>query len=121
MSTDLSAIDVTIQRNRLTGWLSDRRFGTKILVSTAVLTLVAIGIGIVSLTRMSELDSNFEDLKAAHLESMAELVVVRQGVGEMYRGLSLYAWQVSDPSLGPRGRQAIKDGDAMVLGAAESY
>jgi methyl-accepting chemotaxis protein len=121
MRTDLSAIDVTIQRNRLTGWLSDRRFGTKILVSTAVLTLVAIGIGIVSLTRMSELDSNVKELKVAHLESMAELVVVRQGVGEMYRGLSLYAWQAADPSFGPRGRQAVKDGDAMVLGAAESY
>ncbi|WP_239160321.1 methyl-accepting chemotaxis protein [Virgisporangium ochraceum] len=112
---------MTIKRNRLVGWLADRSVGVKNLVTVAVVAAVAIGIGVLSMARMSELNANVDKLETSNLESMAQLVQMRQGVGEMYRGLSLYGFSVSDPQLGPLGRQTVRDADAMIQNALTTY
>jgi methyl-accepting chemotaxis protein len=116
-----SSITVTIRRNRLAGWLADRPVGVKNLVTVAVIAVVAVGIGVLSLVRMSELKANVDKLEASNLESMAQLVQVRQGVGEMYRGLSLYGFSTADPQLGPLGRQTVRDADAMITDGLQGY
>ncbi|GAA0897784.1 hypothetical protein GCM10009557_72760 [Virgisporangium ochraceum] len=103
------------------GWLADRSVGVKNLVTVAVVAAVAIGIGVLSMARMSELNANVDKLETSNLESMAQLVQMRQGVGEMYRGLSLYGFSVSDPQLGPLGRQTVRDADAMIQNALTTY
>jgi methyl-accepting chemotaxis protein len=116
-----STVTVTIRRNRFVGWLADRSVGVKNLVTVAVVAAVAVGIGVLSMVRMADLNENVDKLEASNLESMAQLVQVRQGVGEMYRGLSLYGFSASDPQLGPLGRQTVRDADAMIQNALRTY
>jgi methyl-accepting chemotaxis protein len=116
-----SPVKVTIRRNPLTGWLADRSVGVKNLLTVAVVAVVALGIGTLSLARMADLKENVDKLEASHLESMARLVVVRQGVGEMYRGLELYGFRAYEPQYGPQGRQVVKDADAMIRTALDEY
>jgi methyl-accepting chemotaxis protein len=116
-----SSVAVTIRRNPLVGWLADRPVGVKNLGTVAMVAVVALGIGVLSLVRMSELNAHVDKLETSNLESMSRLVQVRQGVGDMYRGLSLYAFSTGDPSLGPLGRQTVRDADALITGSLAEY
>jgi hypothetical protein len=78
----------------------------KNLISVGLVALVAIGVGVLSIVSMSRLSSRVGELKTEHLESVAALVVVRQGVGENYRGQALSAWSAYDPTLAPQARTA---------------
>ncbi|GAA1509648.1 hypothetical protein GCM10009827_024760 [Dactylosporangium maewongense] len=121
MTTDSTPIQVTVRRGQLAGWVADRSVGTKNLIGIALVALVAIGVGILSITSMARLNDRFGQLKTRHLESVEQLVVIRQGVSENYRGQSLFAWSAYDPTLGPRGTQAVEGGDAMIEGAIAKY
>jgi methyl-accepting chemotaxis protein len=112
---------VTIRRNRLAGWLADRPVGVKNLLTVAVVAVIALGIGVLSLVRMSELNAHIDKLEATNLESMGRLVQVRHGVGDMHRGLSLYAFSVNDPQLAPLGRKTVQDADALIGSALAGY
>ncbi|MFF5233068.1 methyl-accepting chemotaxis protein [Dactylosporangium sp. NPDC000521] len=121
MTTDSTPIQVTVRRGTLVGWVADRSVGTKNLIGIALVALVAIGVGVLSITSMARLNDRFGQLKTRHLESVEQLVVIRQGVSENYRGQSLFAWSAYDPTLGPRGQQAVDGGDAMIEGAIAKY
>ncbi|WP_344407249.1 methyl-accepting chemotaxis protein [Dactylosporangium fulvum] len=121
MSNSTTSIEVTVPRNAVRGWVADLPVGTKNLLGTTLVALVAIGVGILSITSMSKLNERLEQLKAQHLESVSQLVVIRQGVSENYRGQSLSAWSAYDPTLAPRAREAISNGDKAVADALTKY
>ncbi|WP_426512136.1 methyl-accepting chemotaxis protein [Dactylosporangium sp. McL0621] len=52
---------------------------------------------------------------------MQQLVVIRQGVAENYRGQALQAWSSYDPTLGPRAKQARDTGDQLIDNALQRY
>ena len=121
MSTGTNPVEVTVGRGALVGWVADRSVGTKNLIGIALMALVAIGVGILSITSMAQLNDRLGQLKARHLESIEQLVVIRQGVSENYRGQSLFSWSAYDPSLAPRATKAVEDGDAMIDEAVAKY
>ncbi|GAA3194143.1 methyl-accepting chemotaxis protein [Dactylosporangium siamense] len=121
MSTGTNPIEVTVRRGALVGWVADRSVGTKNLIGIALVALVAVGVGVLSISSMSQLNDRLGHLKSRHLESVEQLVVIRQGVSENYRGQSLFAWSSYDPTLGPRAVQAIDGGDAMIDEAVAKY
>ncbi|MDG6101722.1 methyl-accepting chemotaxis protein [Dactylosporangium aurantiacum] len=121
MSTGTNTVEVTVRRAALVGWVADRSVGTKNLIGVALMALVAIGVGILSITSMAQLNDRLGQLKSRHLESVEQLVVIRQGVSENYRGQSLFSWAAYDPSLAPRADKAITDGDAMIDEAVARY
>ncbi len=121
MNPGTTPIQVTVRRGAVTGWVADRSVGTKNLIGIALVALVAIGVGILSITSMAQLNDRLGQLKSRHLESVEQLVVIRQGVSENYRGQSLFAWSSYDPTLAPRAMQAIDGGDAMIDDAIAQY
>ncbi|WP_238009052.1 methyl-accepting chemotaxis protein [Dactylosporangium sp. AC04546] len=114
MSTSTTPIEITVRRGALRGWVADRPVATKILIISAVVAVVAIGVGILSIVSMNRLNGRLDQLKTRHLESVAQLVVIRQGISENYRSQSLFAWSSSDPTLGPRALDARNAGDTLV-------
>jgi methyl-accepting chemotaxis protein len=121
MTTETTPIEVTVRRGAVVGMVADRSVGTKNMIGIALVALVAIGVGVLSISRMSGLNDRLGQLKSRHLESVEQLVVIRQGVSENYRGQALFAWSAYDPTLGPRGQQAVDGGDAMVEDAIAKY
>src|SRR3954468_1077703 len=114
MTVNTTPIEVTVRRNALAGWIADRPVGVKNLISVGLVALVAIGVGVLSIVSMSRLSTRVGELKTEHLESVAALVVVRQGVSENYRGQALSAWSAYDPTLGPQAKTARANGDKLV-------
>ncbi|MEV0127840.1 MCP four helix bundle domain-containing protein [Dactylosporangium sp. NPDC050688] len=121
MRTGTNSVEVTVRRGALVGWVADRSVGTKNLIGIALMALVAIGVGILSITSMAQLNDRLGQLKSRHLESIEQLVVIRQGVSENYRGQSLFSWSAYDPSVAPRADKAVEDGDAMIDAAVAKY
>ncbi|WP_433087509.1 methyl-accepting chemotaxis protein [Dactylosporangium sp. CA-052675] len=116
-----SPIEVNVRRNAFAGWVADRPVNVKNLIGVTVVALVAIGVGVLSIVSMGRINDRLERLQAEHLESVAQLVVIRQGVAENYRAQSLFGWAAYDPTLGPRAQQARSNGDALIDKALQTY
>ncbi|WP_433061134.1 methyl-accepting chemotaxis protein [Dactylosporangium sp. CS-033363] len=121
MTANTTPIEVTVRRNPVAALVADRSVNIKTLIGVALVALVAIGVGALSIASMARINNRLESLKSEHLESVAELVVIRQGVAENYRAQSLFAWSSYDPTLGPRAQQARSNGDTLISGAIEQY
>ncbi|GAA2388104.1 hypothetical protein GCM10010170_099320 [Dactylosporangium salmoneum] len=118
---DVHTFDVTVRRPPIIGWVADRPVGVKNLIGVALVALVAIGVAILSIVSMSRINDRLEELQKQHLESVAQLVIIRQGVSENYRAQSLSAWSSYDPTLGPRALQARNGGDQLVAQGITEY
>ncbi|WP_433607435.1 methyl-accepting chemotaxis protein [Dactylosporangium sp. CA-139114] len=116
-----SPIEVNVRRNALAGWIADRPVKVKNLIGVTVVALVAVGVGVLSIVSLSRINDRLERLQSEHLESVAQLVVIRQGVAENYRAQSLFAWAAYDPTLGPRAQQARSNGDTLIGNALQKY
>ncbi|MFI5493707.1 diguanylate cyclase domain-containing protein [Actinoplanes sp. NPDC051859] len=110
-----------MRRAPLAGWLADRGVRTKNLLALLVLAAVALGIGVLSINRMGQLDDDLTTMKRAHLDSMGQLVVIREATAENYRGLMLTWGQQFNPSYAALGRKTITEGDARMDGALAAY
>jgi methyl-accepting chemotaxis protein len=109
MTVNTTPIEVTVRRNALAGFVADRSVGAKNLIGVALVALVAIGVGVLSIVSMGRVNDRLENLKTEHLDSVQQLVVIRQGVSENYRGQALFAWSTYDT------------GDTLVAGAIKVY
>ncbi|UWZ49576.1 methyl-accepting chemotaxis protein [Dactylosporangium matsuzakiense] len=114
-------IEVTVRRSALGGFIADRPVGVKNLIGVVLVALVAVGVGVLSIVSMGRVNDRLDTLKSEHLESVQQLVVIRQGVAENYRAQSLFAWSSYDPTLGPRAKDARSNGDTLVNGAIQAY
>ncbi|MDY7100736.1 MAG: methyl-accepting chemotaxis protein [Actinomycetota bacterium] len=116
-------MDVTTEsaptRNPIVALFADRSVRTKILLPVAVVIVVAVALGVLSLQRLGLVNESAEDLSAEHVAGVAALASVEKGVGGMYRGQMLFSIaQVQGPTPGidpiPLTQQAGSDvADAM--------
>ena len=109
------------RRRPLAGWLADRRVRTKNLLALLVLAAVALTVGVLSISRMGQLDDDLATMKRAHLDSMGQLVVIREAMAENYRGLMLTWGQQFNPSYAALGRKTVTAADARMDGALAAY
>ncbi|WP_432843002.1 methyl-accepting chemotaxis protein [Dactylosporangium sp. CA-092794] len=114
-------IEVTVRRNALAGWVADRPVGVKNLIGVGLVALVAVVVAVLSISSMGRINDRLDELQSRHLDSMAQLVVIRQGVSENYRAQSLFAWAPTDATLVPRAMQARNNGDQLVQQALAQY
>ncbi|WP_433219729.1 methyl-accepting chemotaxis protein [Dactylosporangium sp. CS-047395] len=121
MTANTTPIEVTVRRSRVAALVADRSVNVKTMIGVALVALVAVGVGVLSIVSMGRINDRLGSLKSEHLESVAELVVIRQGVAENYRAQSLFAWASYDPTLGPRAQEARSNGDTLISGAIEQY
>ncbi|WP_205752035.1 methyl-accepting chemotaxis protein [Cryptosporangium phraense] len=70
--------------------LTDLRVGTKIVLTVAVVALVALVIGGGAWSRLGSLDDRIQGLKSTNIARLNNLVVLRGGMSDMYRSLYLY-------------------------------
>ncbi|WP_199515075.1 HAMP domain-containing methyl-accepting chemotaxis protein [Nucisporomicrobium flavum] len=114
------AVEVTVQRNPVTGWLADRGMTVKTVLPATAMALVAIIVGTLALSRMNEINEDIGDLKAKHVDSLQQVAELRGGIGDMFRGMLI--WQISPP--GPdkqQGKQDVRDADTKIDGALAAY
>ncbi|UQU64403.1 methyl-accepting chemotaxis protein [Couchioplanes caeruleus] len=114
------AVEVTVQRNPLAGWLADRGMTVKTVLPAAAMALVAIMVGTLALSRMNETNENIGVLKDKHVDSLQQVAELRGGIADMFRGMLVY--QISPP--GPdkqQGRQDVRDADAKIDAALAAY
>ncbi|GAA0241007.1 methyl-accepting chemotaxis protein [Cryptosporangium japonicum] len=69
---------------------SDARVSTKIILTVAVIAVVAAVIGSVAWSRMSSLDDRVQGLTSKNIARQASLLELRDGISDMYRALYLY-------------------------------
>ncbi|GAA2362948.1 methyl-accepting chemotaxis protein [Dactylosporangium salmoneum] len=105
-STD---IQVTVPRDRLTGWLSDRSLSARNALIVGVVTLVAIIIGTVSLNTMIGMRSDVRNLKSHNVDSLTQLAELRGDVGAMYRTLLVYILSAYTPNPSQQAVTAARD------------
>ncbi|WP_426514081.1 MCP four helix bundle domain-containing protein [Dactylosporangium sp. McL0621] len=84
-------VQVTVARGRLTAAVADRGVITKAFLTVLLVTLVAAAVAILSLNRMSRLNSDLHDVKTRHLESSQQLTQMRAGMADMYRSMLVYS------------------------------
>ncbi|MGA5301012.1 HAMP domain-containing methyl-accepting chemotaxis protein [Nucisporomicrobium flavum] len=114
------AVEVTVQRNPVTGWLADRGMTVKTVLPATAMALVAIIVGTLALSRMNEINEDIGDLKAKHVDSLQQVAELRGGIADMFRGMLV--WQISPP--GPdkqQGRQDVRDADTKINDALTAY
>ncbi|MFI5494911.1 methyl-accepting chemotaxis protein [Actinoplanes sp. NPDC051859] len=121
MRTSKTAIEVTVRRNPLVGWLADRPVWLKNLLPTLMMALVAVAISTLCISAMTEANDDLAEMKSAHVDSMEQLVVVRDGIGENFRGLMLVWGTPINPEYGKMGRETIKAADVTVDQALDRY
>ncbi|MDY7100555.1 MAG: methyl-accepting chemotaxis protein [Actinomycetota bacterium] len=77
----------------------DRSIGVKILTPVIVVAVVAALIGALAVVRLGEANDRTHELAEQNVDGIAELIVVREGLFEMIRGMLIFGLQVegSDP------------------------
>jgi methyl-accepting chemotaxis protein len=110
-----STVEVTIPRNALAGWLTDRPVSTKLLASVLTMGVVALVIAVLGVTRMTKLSDSLDLMRATHVESALYLGKISDGVALNWRAMMLNAIKNSQAV-------AAKDAaDAAVDAAIASY
>ena len=113
--------------NPLIGWFADRKVRTKILVAVLSVAVVATGVGVLALSRMSTLNSHMETVNQTNVQNLALVAEIRRGMMKIYDGDTGAAAIGGLPKTAATAsqlaavRQQIKDGDAIVDAAAASY
>ncbi|OJF11232.1 methyl-accepting chemotaxis protein [Couchioplanes caeruleus] len=115
------AVEVTVRRNPVVGWLADRSVNVKGLLAAGITALVALGVGALSVGRMSDLSDDLAITKTVHVESLKHLGDLRGGLSDMYAGLLLHSHGDRDPALRTQGRKDVATADAAVDAALAKY
>jgi len=115
-----TALQVTAERSKLTGWLADRGVNTKVLLSVFVAATAAIVITVVAMLQAARADDELIAMKAKHVDSLQQLSNIRGGIGTMFRGLFL----VSSPGTADfraSGQANLKEADVTVAAGLAAY
>ncbi|WP_432994892.1 methyl-accepting chemotaxis protein [Dactylosporangium sp. CA-233914] len=116
-------VQVTVARGRLTAAVADRGVTTKAFLVVLLVTAVAAAVGVLSLVRMSRLNSDLRDMKDRHLASSHQVTELRAGQADMYRNsllYSLFAARGATDQAGPY-RDAALAADQRVDKAVAAY
>ena len=122
MSNPADAVQVTVQRGSLVGWLADRGLVAKSMLSAIFVGIVAIGISVLSVTQTSTLSQDLETMKVHHVNSLEHLSELRGGIADMLRGLVTYAFaQPADSATKQQGRTLITAADRNIDAQVAAY
>ncbi|MEV1289238.1 methyl-accepting chemotaxis protein [Micromonospora sp. NPDC049679] len=119
MTAKKSSMEITIDRNRISGWLADRGTSTKSAASVIVVALVAIGVSALSLSRMAIINDDLTVMKNDHLESVQLQNKLSGGFGMMFRGMFLVT--NSDPAYKQEGVTSLESADVQVRETVAAY
>src|SRR5690349_12038035 len=114
------AVQVTVKRNPVTGFLADRSLGVKNAIAVAAMAIVAVAVGGFGIYRISELSGDLAEMKAAHVDSLQQVAELRRGLGDMVRGMLLHEIG-ADAAAKKVGRDAVTAADAEVDSALGAY
>jgi methyl-accepting chemotaxis protein len=114
------AIEVTVKRGPLSGWLADRNLAVKNAVAVAAMAVVAVLVAGLGLGRLAELGDDLATMKAHNVDSLQQIAEMRGGLADMFHGMLLY--QIGTDAAGRRqGRDAVTASDARVDAAVAAY
>jgi methyl-accepting chemotaxis protein len=113
------AVEVTVQRNPVAGWLADRGMTVKTVLPAVAMALVAIMVGSLSLARIAEMNDDLETMKAQHVDSLQQVAELRGGIADMFRGMLVYS--VSAGADKQQGRLDVRAADAKIDAALAAY
>ena len=113
------AVEVTVERSPLVGWLADRGMTVKTVLPAAAMALVAIIVGTLSLIRMAQINDNLAAMKAQHVDSLQQVAELRGGISDMFRGMLVYS--VSPAAEKQQGRLDVRAADAKIDAALAAY
>ncbi|HET6483505.1 MAG TPA: methyl-accepting chemotaxis protein [Actinoplanes sp.] len=114
-------IQITVERNAVGGWLTDRPVAVKIFSAVLLVALVGVVVGVLGITRMASLGDGLQQMKSQNVESMGHLATLRGGMAKMFRGMVQYASATVTPAAKVTAVEAIKDADAVINGALADY
>jgi methyl-accepting chemotaxis protein len=118
--TQENAVEVTVTRNPVVGWLADRSLAMKNAVAVAAMALVAIVIGTLGMTRMAEMRDDVSEMKAHSVDSLQQVAELRGGIADMFRGMLLVNIG-PDETVRKLGRDGVDAADAKIDAALASY
>ena len=95
------------------------RVGTKIVMTVAVVAVVALITGGVAWSRMGSLDNQIQDLKSKNISRLNSLVAIQGGLSDAYRGLFVY--EATPAAQKPAAETDTKAGQAAVDAAWADY
>ncbi|MEU8243179.1 methyl-accepting chemotaxis protein [Actinoplanes missouriensis] len=82
---------MTVKRGLLERVLGDRSLLIKSTVAAVCVAVVALGVTIVALTRLSELRDDLQRMKDQHVDSMEQIADMRGGLTEYFRSALKYS------------------------------
>jgi len=82
---------ITVQRNVFEALIGDRSLTIKTMIAAACVAVVALGVAVLSINRMSSLNDELRAMKTEHVDSLQEVANIRGDLGKMYRGMLVYA------------------------------
>ncbi|SHN48150.1 MCP four helix bundle domain-containing protein, partial [Cryptosporangium aurantiacum] len=103
----------------MAGRFADLRVGTKIIVTVAVVAVIMLVIGGLAWSRMGSLDDRIQGIESSNIARLNNLVAVRGGLSDSYRGLFVY--KASPAAAQPAAKTATQDGQAAVDEAWDAY
>ncbi|GIM95921.1 methyl-accepting chemotaxis protein [Paractinoplanes toevensis] len=117
---------ITVQRNVFEALLGDRSLTIKTVIAAACVAVVALLVAILSINRMSHLNSDLRDMKTNHVDTLQEVANMRGQVGFIFRGMLIYF--VGNSSTGAaktaqlkQGRDQAASADAALDSAITNY
>ncbi|GII22844.1 methyl-accepting chemotaxis protein [Planosporangium mesophilum] len=115
-------VEVTVQRNRIAGWLADRSVNAKGMIAAAIVAVVALVVGGLAINRMARLNADLDTMKSRNIASLERLSELRGGLTNMYNGMFLYQYgKAAAPALQAAGRKNAADADKTVADTLTGY
>jgi methyl-accepting chemotaxis protein len=114
------AVEVTVKRSPVTGWLADRTLAAKNAVAVAAMALVAVVVSVISLNMVAEMRNDLAAMKATSVDSLQQVAELRGGIADLFRGMLLV--ELGQDDAGRKvGRDAVVAADAKIDGAVAAY
>lgn len=117
---ETGAIQGTVPRSPLLAALADRSLVAKSMIATAAMALVAVLLGVLAVTQVSDLRDDLDTMKSRHVDGLQQIANIRAGIGEMTRGVLIAATARGDRAVA-EGRAAVAAADRKVTAAVAAY
>ncbi|WP_344620572.1 methyl-accepting chemotaxis protein [Dactylosporangium salmoneum] len=102
------------------GWFANLGIATKIVVSVLAVVAVAVGVGVLGLVRMGQLNSDLSRMKAQHVRTMAYVSDIRAGIASGYRAILVYQ-NATDDAGKSAGADLVAQSDSQLDATVAAY
>ena len=112
---------INISRTPVSAFFGDRGRLVKTIIAALCLAILAVGFGVLSINRMSALRDDQRAIKARHVAGQQQITELSGQLGQMFRGMLIYAVANSVDAKPESGRQAVRDADEQVDATLGAY